>query len=79
MTEDEIIKQLAEPILKRLQELEEQSGENLLEIPTVKFARGNLNGPIELDEFTIDDDLLDKLEEYIQSEIEMLHKPTMLH
>lgn len=80
MTEDEMIKTLAEPILKKLQEIEEQYGDrSMVEIPSVHFVRDQLAGPLEVNGIEITDELLDKLEEYIQDEIEMIHKPTVLH
>ena len=80
MTEDEKIKLLTKPILDKLIEIEEKYGDNgLVEVPQVRFIREDANAPIVMEGIEITDELLEKLEAYIQDEIEMMHAPTILH
>ena len=80
MNEDEMIKELAKPIIEKLQEIEKKYGsEAIVEIPKIKFIRDVLEEPIEVEGILITDEFLNKLEEYIQEELEMNHKPTMMH
>ena len=66
MTEEEMIRQIAEPILKQL------------EIKFVKESEMG-DGPFMIGDIEVTDELLEKVEAYIQEEIEMMHKPTVLH
>lgn len=82
MTEDEMIKKIAEPIIKQLEKLEEKYGsEKMAQIPQVKFVKepGMNDGPFMVGDIEVTDELLEKVEAYIQDEIEMMHKPTILH
>ena len=82
MTEDEMIKKLAEPILKQLEKIEEKYGsDKMAQIPQVKFVKepGMPDVPFMIGDIEVTDDLLEKVESYIQDEIEMMHKPTILH
>ncbi len=75
-----MIKQLAEPILKQLEEFEKQNSEHpFAEIPRIHFARDYSQGPIEINGFQLDEQFLNKLEQYIQDEIDMMHMPTVIH
>ena len=80
MNEDEMIKELAKPIIKKLQEIEKEYGpESIVEIPRIKFVRDFLDEPLEDEGIRITDEFLDKLEDYIQNELEMTHLPTLMH
>lgn len=81
MNEEEMIKKLADPILKQLQELEEQYGtENMAQIPQVKFmTSGPIDEPILIGDIELTQELLEKVEQYVQDELEMMHKPTVFH
>ena len=80
MNEDEMIKELAKPIIKKLQEIEKEYGpESIVEIPRIKFVRDFLDEPLEVEGIRITDEFLDKVEDYIQDELEMTHLPTLMH
>ncbi len=80
MNEDEMIKELAEPIIEKLKELEKELGDRkMVEIPQIKLMRQPLSESIEIDGVEITDEFLARLEEYVQDELEMMHKPSILH
>lgn len=80
MNEDEMLKELAEPIIEKLKEVEKELGDRqMVEIPQIKLVRQKMEEPIVIDGFEITDAFLDKLEEYVQDELEMIHKPSILH
>ena len=47
----------------------------------IKFVKeGNMqDGPFMIGDIEVTDELLEKVEAYVQEEIEMMHKPTVLH
>lgn len=82
MTEEEMIGQIAEPILEQLKKIEKQLGnQRMSQIPQVKFVKESemLDGPFMIGDIEVTDELLEKVEAYIQEEIEMMHEPTVLH
>ena len=82
MTEEEMIRQIAEPILEQLKKIERQLGnQRMSQIPQVKFVKESemLDGPFMIGDIEVTDELLEKVEAYIQEEIEMMHEPTVLH
>lgn len=80
MTEDELIKELAEPIIEKLKEVDkEMSGHDMSEVPQVHFVRDSQHFPSEIDGYEITDDFLERLETYIQDELEAFHRPSVLH
>lgn len=80
MNEDEMIKELAEPIIEKIKELEKELGDRqMVEIPQIKLMRQPLTESIEIDGVEITDEFLNRLEEYVQDELEMIHKPSILH
>lgn len=82
MTEEEMIRQIAEPILEQLKKIEKQLGnQRMSQIPQVKFVKESemLDGPFMIGDIEVTDELLEKVEAYIQEEIEMMHEPTVLH
>ncbi len=80
MNEDEMIKELAEPIIEKIKELEKELGDRqMVEIPQIKLMRQPLSESIEIDGVEITDEFLNRLEEYVQEELEMIHKPSILH
>ncbi len=82
MTEDEMIKKIAEPIIKQLEKFEKEFGDRpMAQLPQVKFVKeaDMGDGPFMVGDIEVTDELLEKVEAYIQDEIEMIHKPTILH
>ena len=82
MTEEEMSRQIAEPILEQLKKIEKQLGnQRMSQIPQVKFVKESemLDGPFMIGDIEVTDELLEKVEAYIQEEIEMMHEPTVLH
>lgn len=82
MTEEEMIRQIAEPILEQLKKIEKQLGnQRMSQIPQVKFVKESemLDGPFMIGDIEVTDELLEKVEAYIQEKIEMMHEPTVLH
>ena len=82
MTEEEMIRQIAEPILEQLKKIEKQLGnQRMSQIPQVKFVKESemLDGPFMIGDIEVTDELLEEVEAYIQEEIEMMHEPTVLH
>ena len=82
MTEEEMIRQIAEPILEQLKKIEKQLGnQRMSQITQGKFVKESemLDGPFMIGDIEVTDELLEKVEAYIQEEIEMMHEPTVLH
>lgn len=82
MTEEEMIRQIAEPILKQLEKIEKGLGNHRMpQLPQIKFVKESEmgDGPFMIGDIEVTDELLEKVEAYIQEEIEMMHKPTVLH
>ena len=82
MTEDEMIKKIAEPIIQQLEKFEKEFGDRpMAQLPQVKFVKeaDMGDGPFMVGDIEVTDELLEKVEAYIQDEIEMMHKPTILH
>lgn len=80
MKQDEMIKVLAKPIIEKLQEWEDQYGsDSMVQIPKIKFVRDEFEEPLEVEGIMITDEFLDKLEQYIEDELEMNHRPTLMH
>lgn len=77
--DDEIIKELAEPILEQLEKLQDKIPSNLVQLPDIKFILDPSDEPMVIDGIEITDELIEKLEDYIKEEIEMIAKPTILH
>ena len=53
----------------------------MAQLPQVKFVKESSMGdtPFMVGDIEVTDELLEKIEAYIQDEIEMMHKPTILH
>ena len=51
------------------------------QLPQIKFVKESEmgDGPFMIGDIEVTDELLEKVEAYIQEEIEMMHKPTVLH
>ena len=82
MTEEEMIRQIAEPILEQLKKIEKQLGnQRMSQIQQVKFVKESEmgDGPFMIGDIEVTAELLEKVEAYIQEEIEMMHEPTVLH
>lgn len=82
MTEEEMIKKIAAPILKQLKRIEEKyDASNMYQIPQVKFVLQDFpsDRPIKIGDIEVTKELLEKVEAYIQDEIEMMHQPTIFH
>ena len=80
MAVDKDIEKIARPILDQLQEFMNKSNpEEMVELPHVRFMREPLKESIWFDDVEITEEFIQRLEEYIQDELEMMHKPTILH
>ena len=82
MTEEEMIKKIAGPILEQLKRIEEKyDGRNMYQIPQVKFVYQDfpIDKPIKIGDVDVTKELLEKVEAYIEEEIEMMHSPTIFH
>lgn len=80
MNEDEVIKELAQPILEKLKELEKEMGEDeLIEIPRIELMYDVNAAPIEINGVRITEELLGRLEKYVQEELDAMRMPTILH
>ncbi|MDD7282015.1 hypothetical protein [Floccifex sp.] len=79
MTEDELIKELAEPIIKQIEKIAQEHGSELPAIPRVEFVVDPNSLPKTIEGVEITSDLLKKLQEYLEDEIEMICAPTILH
>ena len=80
MAVDKDIEKIARPILDQLQEFMNKSNpEEMVELPQVRFMREPLKESIWFDDVEITEEFIQRLEEYIQDELEMMHKPTILH
>lgn len=81
MNEDKVIEQIARPIIEQLKELDNSEIQKKWnQIPKIHFVRDNgMEGPLVIDGVEINDEFIEKLEAYVQEELEMLEKPTILH
>lgn len=79
MNDDKLIKELAQPIIEELEKIEEQlKGENV-QLPQIKLILDPSSDPMIFNDVEITEDILKKLEQYLQEELEMMHAPTILH
>ncbi len=81
MNEDKVIEQIARPIIEQLKKLDNSEIQKKWnQIPKIHFVRDNgMEGPLVIDGVEINDEFIEKLEAYVQEELEMLEKPTILH
>ncbi|MGM9946640.1 hypothetical protein [Floccifex sp.] len=79
MNEDELIKKLAEPIIRQIERMSTQYDGKISQLPQIKFVFEQTNEPIVIDGIEITDEIIQKLENYLQDELEMICSPTMLH
>lgn len=81
MNEDKVIEQIARPIIEQLKKLDNSEIQKKWnQIPKIHFVRDDgMEGPLVIDSVEINDEFIEKLEAYIQEELEMLEKPTILH
>lgn len=81
MNEDKVIEQIARPIVEQLKKLDNSEIQKKWnQIPKIHFVRDNgMEGPLVIDGVEINDEFIEKLEAYVQEELEMLEKPTILH
>jgi oligoribonuclease NrnB/cAMP/cGMP phosphodiesterase (DHH superfamily) len=82
MTEEEMIKKIADPILKQLEKIEKNYGaDKLTQVPQIKFVydKQAIQDPVMIGDIEITTELLEKVEAYIQDEIENTHAPTILN
>ena len=81
MNEDKVIEQIARPIIEQLKKLDNSEiQKNWNQIPKIHFVRDDgMEGPLVIDGVEINDEFIEKLEAYVQEELEMLEKPTILH
>lgn len=81
MNEDKVIEQIARPIIEQLKKLDNSEIQKKWnQIPKIHFVRDDeMEGPLVIDGVEINDEFIEKLEAYVQEELEMLEKPTILH
>lgn len=81
MNEDKVIEQIARPIVEQLKKLDNSEIQKKWnQIPKIHFVRDDgMEGPLVIDGVEINDEFIEKLEAYVQEELEMLEKPTILH
>lgn len=81
MNEDKVIEQIARPIIEQLKKLDNSEIQKKWnQIPKIHFVRDDgMEGPLVIDGVEINDEFIEKLESYVQEELEMLEKPTILH
>lgn len=81
MNEDKVIEQIARPIIEQLKKLDNSEIQKQWnQIPKIHFVRDDgMEGPLVIDGVEINDEFIEKLEAYVQEELEMLEKPTILH
>lgn len=81
MNEDKVIEQIARPIIEQLKKLDNSEIQKKWnQIPRIHFVRDDgMEGPLVIDGVEINDEFIEKLEAYVQEELEMLEKPTILH
>ena len=77
MNEDKVIEQIARPIIEQLKKLDNSEIQKKWnQIPKIHFVRDDgMEGPLVIDGV----EFIEKLEAYVQEELEMLEKPTILH
>ena len=81
MKNDELIKQIAQPILEQLEKYENLVGtDKIMALPEIHFiVDKRQDGPIKLGDVELTDEIIQDLEAYLQEQIEATHKPTILH
>ena len=81
MNEDKVIEQIARPIIEQLKKLDNSEIQKKWnQIPKIHFVRDDgMEGPLVIDGVEINDEFIEKLEAYVQEELELLEKPTILH
>ena len=81
MNEDKVIEQIARPIIEQLKKFDNSEIQKKWnQIPKIHFVRDDgMEGPLVIDGVEINDEFIEKLEAYVQEELEMLEKPTILH
>lgn len=81
MNEDKVIEQIARPIIEQLKKLDNSEIQKKWnQIPKIHFVRDDgMEAPLVIDGVEINDEFIEKLEAYVQEELEMLEKPTILH
>lgn len=75
-----MIEKLAKPILDQLEKMDlSKEASGWAQIPQIHLVKPDEEEPLIIDGVPIDDAFIEKLEAYIQEEIEMLEKNTILH
>ena len=70
MNEDELIKYLADPILKQIEKLSNK--QELSQLPQIEFIMEPGQEPIYIQGVQITEELIEKLKTYLQDEIEII-------
>lgn len=74
--EEQLIREMAEPILELLLNLQEQQGSEFLEaIPSISILNADDSNP----ETSCSPEFLKRLQDYIQQEMDAWFKPTLLN
>ena len=73
MNEDKVIEQIARPIIEQLKKLDNSEIQKKWnQIPKIHFVRDDgMEGPLVIDGVEINDEFIEKLEAYVQEELEM--------
>lgn len=80
MVDEKLIAELAAPIVEQFKELQETINmKNLVSVPQVKFIRDDNPNSIQFGDNTLNDEILNELEIYLQEELEKMVYCTVLH
>ncbi|GJM58126.1 hypothetical protein [uncultured Dubosiella sp.] len=79
MLKDSEIMEIAEPLIEVLKKLESQLDTELMEVPTIRFMKNPDLKEFMIGDYTLDEESVRQIEEYIQEEIESMYHPTILH
>ncbi|HAM30866.1 MAG TPA: hypothetical protein DCP49_05500 [Erysipelotrichaceae bacterium] len=71
--------EIAEPLIEVLKKLESQLDTELMEVPTIRFMKNPDLKEFMIGDYTLDEESVRQIEEYIQEEIESMYHPTILH
>ena len=78
---DKLVEQLAKPIIDRIKRMDDSELQKYWnQVPQIHVVRDHeVKNPIVIDGVEVDDEFIEKLEAYVQKELETLEKPTTFH
>ena len=80
MVDEELVKALSEPILEKIEELEKQYKNEMIQLPQIRIVReGDINEPMMIGDQELNDELIAAVEAYVQNELEMRRHRTVMH